>query len=190
LDLGFLIENLPIVLLAVGFTCLGPLFRGRLKPISRVLTGVGFLIGILAIVLVYQLFSSGKYDPFTLGILAVAGLMLFLRPIRNVRWAALVAFVVGLLAAYYAYNAFHVSTTVLIIVFVAATLLLYLLFKFAEDLLGIVGAILSFAPIAVIIGLTCVVQAILILLGQSLSGFIPPIRLWPFIHEQVCAVHL
>jgi hypothetical protein len=181
LDLGFLVENLPIVLLAVGFTCLAPLFRGRLKPISRVLVAVGFLVGIVALVLVYLLFSSGKYDLFTLGILAVAGVMLFLRPIKSVRWAALVALAVGLLASYYAYNVFQVSTTVLIIVFVAATLLLYLLFKFAEDLLGIIGAILSFPPIAVIIGLACVVQAILILLGQSLIGLIPPIRLWPLL---------
>jgi len=182
LDLGILLENLPIVLLAVGFTSLAPLFRGRLKPISRVLVAVGFLVGILALVLAYQLFSSGKYDLFTLVILIIAGLMLFLRPIRNVRWAALVAFVVGLLASYYAYNAFQVSTTVLIIVFVAATLLLYLLFKFAEDLLGIIGGILSFPPIAIIIGVACIAQAILILLGQSLAGFIPPIRLWPFVH--------
>lgn len=183
MDLGFLVENLPIVLLAVGFTSLAPLFRGRLKPISRVLVAAGFLVGILALVLVYLLFSSGKYDLFTLSILAVAGLMLFLRPIKNVRWAALVAFAVGLLASYYTYSAFQASATVLIIVFVAATLLLYLLFKFAEDLLGIIGGILSFAPIAVIIGIVCVVQAILVLLGQSLIGFIPPIRLWPLLHE-------
>lgn len=178
MDLGVLLGNIPLVLLLVGFVCLAPLFRGRLKPLSRVLIAVGFLIGILALILSYMVFSGGKYDPFTLGILVVAGLMLFLRPIRNLRWAALVAFVVGLLAAYYAYNAFKVSTTVLIIVFVAATLLLYLLFKFAEDLLGIIGGILSFAPIAIIIGVICVVQALLLLMGQSLSSYIPPIRLF------------
>jgi len=177
LDLAFLVENLPVVLLLVGFTSLAPLFRGRLKPLSRVLVAVGFLVGILALVLVYLIFSSGRYDPFTLGILVVAGLMLFLRPIKNVRWAALVALVVALLASFYAYSTFHVSTTVLIIVFVATTLLLYLLFKFAEDLLGIIGGILSFAPIAVIIGTICVVQALLILMGMSLIEFIPPIRL-------------
>jgi len=85
--------------------------------------------------------------------------------------------ILGALAAYYAYFAFQVTTTVLIIVLVAATLLLYLLFKFAEDLIGIIGAILSFPPIAIIIGIVCVVQAILMLMGQSLAGFIPPIRL-------------
>jgi hypothetical protein len=178
LDLGVLLENLPFVLLLAGFICLAPLFRGRLKPLSRVLIAVGFLVGILALVLAYLVFSRGNYDPFTLGILAVAGLMLFLRPIKNLRWAALVAFVVGLLAAYYAYNAFNVSTTVLFIVFVAATLLLYLLFKFAEDLLGIIGGILSFSPLAIIIGIVCVVQALLLLMGQSLSSYFPPIRLF------------
>jgi len=181
MDLQILIENLPIILLVAGFVSLAPLFRGRLKPISSVLVVVGFLIGILALVLVYLLFSSGRYDPFTLGILVVAGLMLFLRPIKNIRWAALVALVVGILASYYAYDAFQVSTVVLIIVFVAATLLLYLLFKFAEDLLGIIGGILSFPPVAIIIGILCVTQAILILIGMSLASFIPPIRLWPFL---------
>jgi len=176
LDLGFLVFNVPIILLIAGFTCLAPLFRGRLKPISHILLALGFLMGILALVLVYLLFTSGHYDPFTLGILVVAGLMLFLRPVKNIRWAALVALAVGLLASYYASSAYQVSTTVLIIIFVAATLLLYLLFKFAEDLLGAIGGILSFAPIAVIIGVICVVQAILILMGMSLISYVPPIR--------------
>lgn len=180
MDLGVFVGNLPIVLIAVGFVCLAPLFRGPLKPISRVLVVVGFFIGILALVLVYEIFSSGHYDVFTLGILGVAGLMLFLRPVRNLRWAALVALAVGLLVSYYAYNAFHVTTTVLIIVFVAATLLLYLLFKFAEDLIGIIGGILSFPPIAVIIGIICIVQAILMLMGTSLTGYVPPMHFWPF----------
>jgi hypothetical protein len=85
-----------------------------------------------------------------------------------------------LLASYYAYNTFQVTTTVLIIVFVAATLLLYLLFKFAEDLLGIIGGILSFPPIAIIIGIACILQAILVLMGTSLIGYVPPIHFWPF----------
>jgi hypothetical protein len=65
-------------------------------------------------------------------------------------------------------------------VFVAATLLLYLLFKFAEDLLGIIGGILSFPPIAIIIGIACILQAILILMGTSLIGYVPPMHFWPF----------
>jgi hypothetical protein len=180
LDLGLFVQNLPIVLLAVGFVCLAPLFRGPLKPVSRILVVVGFFLGILAIVLAYIVFSSGHYDVFTLVILGVAGLMLLLRPVRGVRWAALVALAVGLLASYYVYNTFQVTTIVLIIVFVAATLLLYLLFKFAEDLLGIVGGILSFPPIAIVIGIICILQAILILMGTSLIGYLPPIHFWPF----------
>lgn len=180
MDLGPFVQNLPIVLLAVGFVCLAPLFRGSLKPVSRVLVAVGFFLGILALVLVYAVFSSGRYDVFTLVILGVAGLMLLLRPVRSVRWAALVSLAVGLLASYYVYNAFHVATTVLIIVFVAATLLLYLLFKFAEDLVGAIGGILSFPPIAVVIGIICVLQAILILMGMSLVGYVPSLHFWPF----------
>jgi hypothetical protein len=179
LDLGIFIQNLPIVLLAVGFICLAPLFRGPLRLISTILVVIGFFVGILALVLVYMIFSGGSYDAFTLGILGVAGLMLFLRPVKNVRWAAFVALAAGLLVSYYTYGAFHITTTVLIIVFAAATLLLYLLFKFAEDLLGILGSILSFPPVAVIIGVVCVVQALLVLMGASLIGYVPPIRL-PF----------
>ncbi|HXZ98491.1 MAG TPA: hypothetical protein VED24_03910 [Candidatus Acidoferrum sp.] len=180
MDLGLFVQNLPIVLIAVGFVCLAPLFRGALKPVSRLLVVVGFFLGILALVLTYVVFSSGHYDTFSLVILGVAGLMLFLRPIRGLRWAALVAFGVGLLASYYAYNTFHVTTTVLVIVFVAATLLLYLLFKFAEDLLGTIAGILSFPPIAVIIGIMCILQAILILMGTSLTAYLPPLHIWPF----------
>ena len=177
MDLGFLVENVATFMLLAGFVCLAPLFIGRLKPLSRVLVALGFFVGILALVLVYLVFSSGSYDPVTLGVLAVAGLMLFLRPVKNIRWAALVALAVGILASYYAYSAFQPSTTVLIIVFAAATLLLYLLFKFAEDLLGIIGGILSFAPIAIIIGVACILQAFLIMMGSSLAVFFPQIRI-------------
>jgi len=177
LDLGFLIENIPFVLLLVGFASLAPLFRGRLKPISILLVAVGFLVGILSLLLAYLIFSKGSYDLATLVILTVAGLMLFLRPVRNLRWAALVAFLAGLFISYYAYSTFTLTTTALIVIFVAATLLLYLLFKFAEDLLGIIGGVLSFPPIAIIIGTICVLQAILILIGTSLLVYIPPIHL-------------
>jgi hypothetical protein len=180
LDLGFFVQNLPFVLLVVGFVCLAPLFRGSLKPISHVLVVVGFFVGIFVLVLVYETFSGGHYDAFNVGILGIAGLMLFLRPVRSVRWAALVGLAAGLLASYYAYSVVHVTTTVLIIVFVAATLLLYLLFKFAEDLLGIIGGILSFPPIAIIIGVVCILQAILILMGTSVMDYVPPIHFWPF----------
>ena len=176
MDLGLFVQNLPLVFLVVGFVCLAPLFRGSFKPISRVLVVVGFFLGIFVLVLVYEVFSRGHYDAFSLGILAVAGLMLFLRPVKGVRWAALVGLAVGLLASYYAYSVIHVTTTVLIIVFVAATLLLYLLFKFAEDLLGIIGGILSFPPIAVIIGIVCIAQALLVLMGTSLIGYLPTIH--------------
>ena len=168
---------MPFVLLLVGFTSLAPLFKGRLKPISTFLVAAGFLVGILALLLAYLIFSKGSYDLATLVILTIAGLMLFLRPVRNLRWAALVAFLVGLFTSYYAYSTFTLTTTALIVIFVAVTLLLYLLFKFAEDLLGIVGGILSFPPIAVIIGTICVVQAILILIGTSLIVYIPPLHL-------------
>jgi hypothetical protein len=180
LDLGLFVQNLPIVLLAIGFVCLAPLFRGPLRPISRLFILVGFFLGILAIVLAYTVFSSGHYDAFTLVILGVAGLMLLLRPVKGFRWAALVALALGLLASYYVYNTYQITTTVLVVVFVAATLLLYLLFKFAEDLLGSIGGILSFPPIAVIIGIVCIVQAILIMMGTSLIGYVPPIHFWPF----------
>ena len=180
MDLGLFVQNLPVVLLAVGFVCVAPLFRGPLRPVSRVLVVVGFFLGVFALILVYAAYSSGHYDVFTLVVLGVAGLMLFLRPVRNVRWAALVALVAGLLVSYYAYNVFQLTTTVLIIVFAAATLLLYLLFKFAEDLLGIIAGILSFPPIAVIIGIACVAQAILLLMGSSLMSYIPAIDFWPF----------
>ena len=177
MDPGFLIGNIPFVLLLVGFTSLAPLFRGRLKPISIFLVAVGFLVGILSLLLAYLIFSKGNYDLATLVILTAAGLMLFLRPVRNLRWAALVAFLAGLFISYYAYSAFTLTTTALIVIFVAATLLLYLLFKFAEDLLGMIGGILSFPPIAVIIGTICVVQAILILIGTSLIVYIPALHL-------------
>ncbi len=177
MDLEFLIENMPIVLLLVGFASLAPLFRGRLKPLSSLLVAMGFLLGILALYLAYVIITRGNYDLATLSLLIVAGLMLFLRPVKNMRWAALIAFMVGAFISYYAYSTFALTTTVLVVVFVAATLLLYLLFKFTEDLLGIIGGILSFSPIAIIIGIACIVQAILILMDTSLTIYISQIRL-------------
>jgi hypothetical protein len=43
-----------------------------------------------------------------------------------------------------------------------------LIFKFAEDLLKLIGWILASRPVATILGLVCIIQGILLLFNQSL----------------------
>ncbi len=93
------------------------------------------------------------YLPLMIGL----GLLLFSRPIRNIRWASLIALATGLLASYYVRLAFSgLGSTILIVIFLVATLAIYTLLRFVEDIFEFVGTVLAFPPIAIGIGLVAI----------------------------------
>ncbi len=101
-----------------------------------------------------NLVEASPYLRYYLPLMIALGLLLFSRPIRNIRWASLLALGVGLLAPYYVRALFPgLSATILAVIFIVATLAIYTLLRFVEDIFEFVGSVLAFPPIAVGIGI-------------------------------------
>jgi hypothetical protein len=143
------------------------------KGLARVLSGIGFFVGIAVIVVAADLalglnfinayFSAPSTDAlvarnsylgYFLPVMLVLGVLLVARPIRNIRWASLIGLGAGLIVSYYAKLLLPgISSTILIIVFLVATVAIYTVLRFVEDILEFIGQVLAFPPVAVIIGL-------------------------------------
>ena len=91
-------------------------------------------------------------------------ILLISRPIRNVRWASIIFLALGLLIAYFLRTllpSLFTGSTVLLIVFLIATLAIYTLLRLVEDLFDFIGSVLAFPPIAIAIGVVNIYFGIL-----------------------------
>ena len=169
---------LTAILLILGgiFAC-APLFKRISKGLERVMVALGLLIGIAIFVVAIDAAlnlnflgtnllpasSAFPYSQYTLIVMAVLGLLLFSRPLRNVRWASLVALGVGILAAAGVHAFLGVGSNIVLgIVFLIVLLIVYALLRFVEDILEFIGSVLAFPPIAVIIGLVSIYFGIMV----------------------------
>ncbi len=171
-----------IILVVGGLCACAPLFKRASKGLGRFLTIVGFLLGILVLVIAVdyalslnflssftQIPSpadlsslSSPYLKYFLPAMIVLGILLVSQPIRKVRWASLISLALGLLIPYFLRSLFpSLTTTVLAIVFLIAALAIYTLLRFIEDIFNFIGSILAFPPIAIAIGLVNIYFGIL-----------------------------
>jgi len=169
-----------IVLVVGGLCACAPLFKRVSQSLGRALSVLGFLVGILVLIVAFDYalslgFLSGEisaavastsspYLKYFLPAMILLGILLISHPIRNVRWASLISLALGLLIAYFLRTflpSFFTSTTVLVVVFLVATLAIYTLLRFVEDLFEFIGSVLAFPPIAIAIGLVNIYFGIL-----------------------------
>jgi hypothetical protein len=107
--------------------------------------------------------SAYPYLRYFLPLMIILGLTLFSRPLRNIRWASLTSLGIGLLAAYLLNLTFPgLGTVILGAVFVVATLAVYMLLRFVEDIFDFVGTLLAFPPVALAVGIVAVYFGVLI----------------------------
>ncbi len=169
------------LLIAGGVCACAPLFKRISNSLGRFLSGVGFFVGIGIVIVAADItlnlnllgsFSSpstsdlvaaNQYLKFYLPLMLVLGILLFSRPIRNLRWASLVALAGGLLAAYYLRVLLpSLTTPILAVIFIVATVAIYTLLRLVEDLVEFIGTVLAFPPLAVGIGLVSLYFGIVI----------------------------
>jgi hypothetical protein len=169
-----------IILVIGGLCACAPLFKRFSQSLGKALSILGFLVGIIVLIVAvdYALSlgflssaisdavasTSSPYIKYFLPAMILLGILLISRPIRNVRWASLISLALGLLIAYLLRTflpSLFTSTTVLAIVFLIATLAIYTLLRFVEDLFDFVGSVLAFPPIAIAIGLVNIYFGIL-----------------------------
>ncbi|WP_455279001.1 hypothetical protein [[Eubacterium] cellulosolvens] len=145
-------------LIIVGVTLIIQGITGKYKLIEIVSLVAGFLLGLWAITLSIIGIAKVTLNIPTFIILLICGAGLFSKPIRKIHWAALLSLVSGISVAYY-FNLIigYGGSTVLFLVFLTVSLLTYLFFKFAEDILNIIGGLFSISIISIVMGIACII---------------------------------
>ena len=142
---------------------------------------LGFPIGILSLMLIgaafyldsiKQIGLPQSFDLFTLICLLILGLVLILRPIKDFRFGAIISLALGLFGA--ALIIFLGANQVKIVagVFILIFLLIYGSIRLIEDLYLLIAEILANPIISVSVGLVCIIQGCLQLLGRSLGDIL------------------
>jgi len=121
-----------------------------------------------------------QIDNYTIALLIIAGLALILKPIKDFPWAALLGLIAGGLCAGAVYFFFPLPETVFgiasiwvyVIIFLIPAVIVYMVFKFIEDVLKLIGTILASKPVTFIIGCICIAQGVLMLLDMNLFAIL------------------
>lgn len=170
------------ILIAGGICACAPLFKRVASALGRLLSVAGFFVGIgvfvvaadtaLEVGLFGRLLSPSiedlsasayPYLRYFLPLMIVLGLTLFSRPLRNIRWASLTSLGIGLTAAYLLNLTFPgLGPVILGAVFLVATLAIYMLLRFVEDIFDFVGTVLAFPPVSLAVGVAAVYFGILV----------------------------
>jgi len=184
-DFSVLVGWVPLILVLGGFVAvsklLGKLAKGSAEKILKAIGVLGFFVGVLLLITGIVALLSQTLDVVSLGLLFITGLGLALKPLSRVPFAALFGLVAGVLCAGLLYLYFPLPATILgfssfwiyLIVFLVPALLVFLLFKFAEDLMKLVALIIGSWPVVTVLGILCILQGILLFLNQSLISLFP-----------------
>lgn len=188
MDLTFLVEYAPYILILGGIIATSWLLEKLVEPapivgeptswLIKITSFFGFFVGILLIASAVMAWSTAAVhvDTGTQYLMIVAGLALFVKPMKDVPWAALLGLVVGGVCAGFIFLFFPLpetvfgisSTWIYLLIFFLPAVLVYMIFKFIEDVLKLVAMVLTFKPVTLALGFICIVQGILLLLNTSL----------------------
>jgi hypothetical protein len=179
-DFSVLIGLAPFVLVFGGVVAASRLLSFFIKSSAgKVLKGLGyfgFFAGILLLASGLVVLLDGAWSVDVWVLLVVTGLGLVLKPLSKIPFSALFGLVAGLICAGLLYLYFPLPATVLgvssmwiyLVVFLVPALIIFLLFKFVEDLTKLFGLILGSWPVLTVLGFLCVAEGILLLLNESL----------------------
>lgn len=188
MDFSGLLNYTPYILFLGGVVAISWFLEKLVRPVpvvgkpvsilTKIVSFFGFFVGILLIITGAAAWSMGtaQVDTYTRYLLIIAGLALFLRPIKDIPWAALLGLIVGGLIVGIVYFFFPLggpifgisSTWVYLAIFLIPTVLVYMVLKFIEDLMKLIGMVLGSKPVTFIVGLVCIAQSVLLILDMNL----------------------
>ncbi len=194
MDLTFLVDYAPYILILGGIIAISWLLERLVKPVPvvgeptswlmKILSFFEFFVGILLIVTAAVAWSLevSQIDTGTQYLFIVLGLALFLKPLKDIPWAALLGLIVGGLCAGLVFLFYPLpetvygisSTWIYLLIFFIPALIVYMVFKFIEDVLRLIGMVLTFKPVTLFLGLVCIAQGILLLFNTSLFATLFP----------------
>lgn len=191
MDFSILVDYIPYILIVGGAIAMSWFIQKIVKPVPVVGTPASILIRIVAF---FGLFAGiiltitgatawqthAQVDNYTIALLIIAGLALILKPIKDFPWAALLGLIAGGLCAGAVYFFFPLPETVFgiaaiwvyIIIFMVPAVIVYMVFKFIEDVLKLVGTLLASKPATFVIGCVCIAQGIALLLDMNLFAIL------------------
>lgn len=191
MNFGVLANYIPHILIVGGVVAISWFIEKLVRPVPvvgkpasiliKLVSFFGFFVGMLLIVTAGVTWSTqAQVDPYTLYLLIIAGLALFLRPIKDIPWAALLGLIIGGLAVGIVYFFFPLpesifgiaSTWIYLAIFLIPAVIIYMVFKFIEDLLKLIGMILGSKPVTFVLGLVCIAQGVLLLLNMDLFSLL------------------
>ena len=191
MDFSILVDYIPYILIVGGAIAMSWFIQKIVKPVPVVGTPASILIRIVAF---FGLFAGiiltitgatawqthAQVDNYTIALLIIAGLALILKPIKDFPWAALLGLIAGGLCAGAVYFFFPLPETVFgiaalwfyVILFMVPAVIVYMVFKFIEDVIKLVATLIASKPGTFIIGCVCIAQGILLLLDMNLFAIL------------------
>ena len=142
--------------------------------LDELATYSGFILGAIMVVMAALVAIEATVNWFTLIVLILLAVTLFLKPLKDIPFAGIAGMIVGAAVALglslvlpesmfgaYRWVAF-------VVVFLVVGTIVHVLFHFIEDLMKIARMILDWRPVMALVGLLALVEGILVLLNSSL----------------------
>lgn len=191
-DFSILVNNAEYILIIGGFIAISWFLQKIIRPVpvigtttsilTKIVSFFGFFVGIILIITGAAAWSTQapNVDTYTQYLLIIAGLALMLKPIKDFPWAALLGLIAGGLSAGAVYFFFPLPETVFgiasiwiyVIIFFIPAVIIYMIFKFIEDVFKLVGTLLASKPVTLIVGFVCIAQGILLLMDNNLFSIL------------------
>ena len=188
MDFSILVNNTEYILIIGGIIAISWFLEKLLKPVpvvgapasilTKIISFFGFFVGIILLITGAAAWQTHapQVDTYTIYLLIIAGLVLILKPIKDFPWAALLGLIAGGLCAGAVYFFFSLPETVFgiasiwvyLIIFLIPAVIVYMVFKFIEDVLKLIGTLLASRPVTLIVGFVCIAQGVLLLLDKNL----------------------
>jgi len=175
-------EPYPAVALIVGgVMAIFVAVYGRREDsiIDEIGTILAFIIGIGVALVCVAAMLEGSSEQFTLAVMALLALCLFLRPLKGIPWSGVFGLLAGVAAAYIASVLLPSEVLgveewkILLLIFFVVGGIVHFLTRFLEDLMAISSTVASWGVTMVLIGLVAVVEGVVILLeGVTLLSFL------------------
>jgi uncharacterized membrane protein YgdD (TMEM256/DUF423 family) len=145
--------------------------------LDELATYSGFILGKVVLVMAVLVAIEETVNVFTLVIMIVLAVTLFLRPMKEFPLAGLAGLIAGALAAFGVYlllrdmNLGEYEWVIYVVVFLIVGAIVHVLFSFIEDLMKIARTILDWKPVTLVVGAVATVEGVLLLVDSSLFSW-------------------
>ena len=146
--------------------------------LDEVGTIFAFILGAAMFVMIYVVATEEVVRTFTLIVMVILALTLFLKPLKEIPWAGIVGAIAGGAAAFAASlvlpsTLFGIDEwIVLLVIFFVVGGIVDMLLHFMEDMLTIATMVVSWKPVMVLVGLVSIAEGAMLLMDSSLAFFL------------------